>query len=112
MSSIINSGCSLSIAWTAYSTVSEDLDICWAMEGKKNRGSTVLASLWLMKSCAQSTRRHFDSLAMEAVMADLPTPGSPDIQKKHRAVSEMSEVHSMMSSNISFRIPGSQGYFF
>src|SRR5882762_8527060 len=105
MSSIINSGCSLSVAWTAYSMAGEDLDICWAMEGKKNRGSMVLASLRLMKSCAQSTHRRLDSLAMEAVMADLPTPGSPDIQKKHCAVSEMSAVHSMMLTNISFRVP-------
>src|SRR5882762_11041666 len=112
MSSIINSGCSLSVAWTAYSMAGEDLDICWAMEGEKNRGSTVLASLRFMKSCAQSTRRRLDSLAMEAVMADLPIPGSPDIQKKHRAVSEMSVIQSMMSPKIFFRVPGSQGYFF
>lgn len=43
----------LTACWTA----GEETDICFAMEGKKHVGSTVLASLRLIKNWAQRMPR-------------------------------------------------------
>ena len=80
------------------------------MVGKYELGSVVSLLFRLIKNWAQSVPLSLQCLAMEAVIADFPHPGSPVSQKKFGEPGKMELAHSLTAASSSILVPSSHGF--